>query len=114
MKRKAKLNAEKSNKYFFVDFGLCLVYSRKVIKLASEEMSVPQPPIFTPSKSAGYSSVNCESRIADGTLLITWQDALETSKAFFSIKYPKASCTAGIRAIFPEKMKNATKVNSKP
>ena len=52
MKRKAKLNAEKRSKYFFAPCGSCLVNSRKVIKLAREEMSVPQPPIFTP-KSRG-------------------------------------------------------------
>ena len=68
--KKAKLNAEKSSKYFPPFPGLCFVYSRKVIKLANEEMSVPTPPIFTPTRRDCQLEVNCESKIADGTLLI--------------------------------------------
>ena len=69
--KNAKLNAEKSSKYF-PDFpSLCLAYSRKVIRLAKEDISVPTPPIFTPTSNALQSFVNCESKIAEGTLLIT-------------------------------------------
>ena len=50
--KNAKLNTEKSKTYFFEPPGLCLVYSRKVIRLAREEISVPTPPILTPYKRA--------------------------------------------------------------
>ena len=114
MIRNAKLNAENSKIYFFAPSRSCEVYSRKVIRLASEEMSVPTPPTLTPRSRGCHSVVNCESKIADGTLLITWQERVETTSAFFSIKYPNAFWITEILDIFPEKMKNATKVKSKP
>lgn len=52
MIRNPKLNAEKSPIYLSALPELCFVYSLKVIRLASEEISVPTPPIFTPSKSS--------------------------------------------------------------
>ena len=47
--KKAKLKREKRSRYLPVFFGSRREYSRKVIKLAKEEMSVPTPPIFTPT-----------------------------------------------------------------
>ena len=71
MPRNAKLNAENKRTYFPVFPFVFEVYSRKVIKLASEAMSVPAPPIFTPTSKGCQAVVNCDKRIADGTLLIT-------------------------------------------
>lgn len=48
--RKPKLNAEKVRIYFKVLPGLWLVYSLKVIRLARDAISVPVPPIFTPTR----------------------------------------------------------------
>lgn len=48
-----KLNAEKMPIYFPLFPGLCEQYSLNVIKLASEDISVPTPPMFTPIKRAG-------------------------------------------------------------
>ena len=50
--KNAKLNAENNAIYLPALPGLCEVYSRKVIKLASEEIKVPTPPIFTPSNNS--------------------------------------------------------------
>ena len=50
--KKAKLNAENNAIYLPALPGLCEVYSRKVIKLASDEISVPTPPMFTPNNNA--------------------------------------------------------------
>ena len=47
-----KLNKENRPTYLAVLFGLCLTYSLKVIKLASEDISVPTPPTFTPTSNA--------------------------------------------------------------
>ena len=49
--KKAKLNAENKSMYLPTLCGFLEVYSRKVIKLASDDMSVPTPPIFTPTRS---------------------------------------------------------------
>ena len=65
-----KLNAEKRRIYFPAFPGSRFVYSRNVIKLASEEISVPTPPIFTPTSNARQSLVNCGKSIAEGTLLM--------------------------------------------
>ena len=48
--KKPKLNNEKSLIYFPALPGLCFVYSLKVIKLARDDIKVPQPPILTPTK----------------------------------------------------------------
>ena len=50
--KNAKLNAEKSKIYFFAPPWSCFVYSRKVIRLAREEINVPTPPMLTPYKRA--------------------------------------------------------------
>ena len=70
MPKKAKLKAEKSNIYFHAFPCVFDVYSRKVIREAREEISVPTPPILTPTRSGCQAVVNCESKIADGTLLM--------------------------------------------
>ena len=50
--RNEKLNAENTARYFLAFPVLWRVYSLKVIRLASEEMIVPQPPILTPMSSS--------------------------------------------------------------
>lgn len=40
------------------------------MRLAIEAISVPKPPIFTPTSSAGQSVVKPETRIAAGTFEI--------------------------------------------
>ena len=47
--KNAKLKRENKRIYFPILFGSCFAYSWKVIKLASEEISVPVPPILTPT-----------------------------------------------------------------
>lgn len=47
-----KLIKENSPRYFNFLFGLCLIYSLKVIRLASEAISVPTPPILTPNNKS--------------------------------------------------------------
>ena len=48
--KKMKLMSVNNKKYFFVCPGYSILYSLKVIRLASEAISVPVPPMFTPSK----------------------------------------------------------------
>ena len=50
--RKAKLNAENIPIYEKTFLGLYFTYSRSVIRLASDDIRVPTPPIFTPIKSS--------------------------------------------------------------
>ena len=52
MMRKAKLRAVKSPRYCKVLPLTWDVYSRKVIRLARDEMRVPTPPILTPSSNS--------------------------------------------------------------
>ena len=52
MIRKAKLYAENFRIYESVCPGDCFVYSLNVIRLASDAISVPAPPMFTPSNSS--------------------------------------------------------------
>ena len=52
MIRNVKLNAEKTRRYFPALPLLCCEYSLKVIRLARDDMIVPQPPTFTPSRSS--------------------------------------------------------------
>ena len=52
MIKNPKLRAEKSPIYCKVLPLTCDVYSRKVIRLAREEMSVPTPPILTPRSNS--------------------------------------------------------------
>ena len=53
MIKNPKLNAENNAIYLPALLGLCAVYSRKVIRLARDAMSVPVPPMFTPKSRAG-------------------------------------------------------------
>ena len=69
-------------------------------------------PIFTPTKSSRQFSVKRESRIAEGTLLIIWQERVEMRSVFFSIKPDKNRFTASMRDILPEKIKKQKKVKS--
>ena len=64
-------------------------------------MSVPNPPIFTPSISCVPLSVNPESIIAAGTLLITCERAADTRSSLPFIIFEKKSFTAPILAILP-------------
>lgn len=48
--RKLKLNAEKDAIYRPVLPGLRVLYCLSVIRLASDAISVPTPPMLTPSK----------------------------------------------------------------
>ena len=50
--RNEKLKREKIKRYLPPLPGLCCVYSLKVIRLANEEIIVPHPPIFTPTRSS--------------------------------------------------------------
>lgn len=109
-----KLKAEKSSMYFHALSPDLDVYSRKVIREAREEISVPTPPIFTPTSKAFQLLVNCDNKIAEGTLLMIWQESTDTSNGFLRIKPLNSVCTAGMRAIFPEKMKNIKKVKRSP
>ena len=45
--------------------------------------------MFTPRRSACQLVVNLDKSIADGTLLITWQERAETINGFYSITLPK-------------------------
>ena len=72
---------------------------------------VPVPPMFTPSSSSRQLSVKWESKIAEGTLLMHWQDNAETIRGEVDKRLPRKLCTAGIRARLPEKIKNQTKVH---
>ena len=112
MIRKTKFRAVKSTRYFLVNPLLCLPNSRKVMRLASEAISVPVPPMLTPTRSSGQFSVKRESRIAEGTLLITWQERVETRSVFFSISRDTKRFTASMRDILPEKMKKQKNVKS--
>ena len=46
--RNVKLNAEKTAIYFLAPPGTALQYCLNVIRLASDAIRVPVPPIFTP------------------------------------------------------------------
>ena len=53
MARKPKLMTENSARNHPGCPLTCFVYSRKVIRLASDATSVPAPPMFTPTSSPG-------------------------------------------------------------
>ena len=82
------------------------------MRLAIEAISVPKPPIFTPTSSAGQSVVNPEMRIAAGTFEIAWLATAPTNKARPSTSAATASRTASMRAALPTNIKNATNVSS--
>ena len=50
--------------------------------------------------------------MAEGILLINWQDKMENSSVLFSSKSEKKSRTHWIRAILPAKTKKNIKVSS--
>ena len=52
MIKNPKFRAEKSPRYFKVLPLTCEVYSRNVIRLARDEISVPTPPMFTPRSNS--------------------------------------------------------------
>ena len=99
--------------YLSVFPGWSLVYALNVIRLARDAMSVPTPPILTPSSSSCQLSVNRDSRMAEGTLLMHWQERVDTTSTDLSSRAAMNCSTAGIRAMLPEKMKKHTKVNSR-
>ena len=68
--KNAKLIILNQSKYFPAFPFAFAVYSRKVIKLASEDINVPTPPILTPTSNGRQSVENFDNKIADGTLLI--------------------------------------------
>ena len=86
------------------------MYSLKVIRLASDAISVPVPPIFTPISKSCQLFVKLESRIELGTLLIIWHSAVLVISGFFIMASVKKLLKISILAIFPEKMKKAIKV----
>ena len=49
---KPKFTAENRPMYCIVTPGLCFMYSLNVIRLANEAISVPAPPMFTPSNKS--------------------------------------------------------------
>ncbi len=51
--------------------GLRSWNSRSVMRLASEEIGEPTPPMLTPSKSGCHAFEKRENRMAVGTLLMT-------------------------------------------
>ena len=50
--KKMTLTAVNSSRYFFLPFGSNRAYSLYVMRLASEAIRVPVPPMLTPSNSA--------------------------------------------------------------
>ena len=52
MIKNAKLNAENLTIYDLILCGAYLLYSRNVIRLARDDISVPTPPILTPTNNA--------------------------------------------------------------
>ena len=56
--------------------------------------------------------VNCESSIAEGTLLMHWQESALKSKVFFESSAEKKFLTASMRAMFPANIKKNTNVKS--
>ena len=51
--RNEKLTTVNSRKYFHTPFGSWLEYSLNVIRLARDAISVPIPPILTPTRRSG-------------------------------------------------------------
>ena len=83
------------------------------MRLASEAISVPRPPKLTPVKSAGISREKSASRMAAGTLLMTWLVRMPAHSSRPLTSAVKSASTAGMRFKFPIKMKKHRKVSSK-
>ena len=111
--KKAMLTIVNNPRYFFKLWGLCLRYSFKVIKLASDDIIIPSDPILTEISSSLYSSVNFDKNIAVGTLLINWQERIPARRVFWVTIPEIKSLMADILAIFPEKIKNTQNVANK-
>ncbi len=82
------------------------------MRLASDAMIVPSPPIFTPINSAFPLSVKPESITAAGTLLITCDNSADTISSRPVSIPEKKLLTASIRAMFPTNTKKHTNVQS--
>ena len=65
------LEAVNIPKYFPLRFLFSFAIYLKLIRLAMDAINVPRPPRFVPIISARKLSVNPESRMAAGTLLVT-------------------------------------------
>ena len=99
--------------YFLVCSGCKILNSLKVIRLAREEMRVPAEPIFTPKSNAAWLPVNFDNRIADGTLLMNWQERTDTMRVSFSSKEEIMVLTESSLERLPAKMKKKKKVPSR-
>ena len=90
--------------------GNSLAISRYEIRLAIEAISVPRPPRFVPMIRERIFSVNPESRIAAGTLLVTCEASTETHTSWpvrICCSHPEK---AAKRPRLPIKIKSVTKV----
>ena len=74
---------------------------------------MPAPPMFTPISSSRQLAVNCDSSIAEGTLLMNWQDRALTSRVFLLRRAEKKERTPSMRDILPANIKKKTKVKSR-
>ena len=70
MASNVKLINVNNSMYFFASPFARVVYSLNVIKLAREDISVPTPPMFTPTNNGRQSAENFDSKMAEGTLLM--------------------------------------------
>ena len=93
--------------------GYARVYDWKEIKLARDAMRVPRPPRFTAVSRAGKLSVNPDSRIAAGTLLITWLVSMPAQSSLPSTREKSTWLIPGIRFTFPINIKKQRNVSSR-
>ena len=96
--------------YFQNFFLWCFKNSFNVIKLAKDEIIIPNDPIFTEINNSLYSCVNLDKNIAVGTLLINWHDIIPAIRVFLSTIFDINSFIIEILAIFPENIKNTKNV----
>ena len=99
-------------KYFPFPSGTSLTYCLYDIRLAIEAISVPRPPILTPSARFFILCVNPDSRSAAGTLLIHWLVMIPTPISLPSAIPDKNNATGSILPILPVNMKKPTNVNN--
>lgn len=100
-------------KYRLIPFGNTVEYNLYDIILAIEAISVPIPPMFTPSSKPFALSVNPESITAAGTLLTNW---LATSAVSIVSTFTHSEINLlshSILAIFPTNIKIAANVNNR-
>ena len=86
-------------------------YSLRLIRLARLAIGVPRPPMLTPRRRAFPLAVKPESSRAAGTLLMIWLVSRAVRYSRPDSRFFNRVSTASIRARFPEKMENATKVS---